>query len=119
MAKKLDTYLGIFSTRNEWFLHEQEVAPEVTPSTVLKELMDVRLAITEQQTKISELIRQRPPAIHLLPNEILACIFSIVFRADPRPLGRPTCCGITPVERRHYGEPNALVIYRFIPRRKA
>ena len=53
---------------------------------LLKELMDVRLAIAEQQTKISELIRQRPPVIRLLPNEILACIFSIVFRTDPRPL---------------------------------
>ena len=37
---------------------------------LLKELMDVRFAIAEQQIKIIELIRQSPLAVLLLPNDM-------------------------------------------------
>ena len=56
---------------------------EASAKDLLRQLLDVRAAISQQRTKINELIRQRPPAIDRLPTEILLPILIFAIHTQP------------------------------------
>ena len=58
---------------------------ELRAQQLVKELLDVCTAVSAQRSKISQLLRQRPPStfIHSIPTELLLLILSLDVGAHP------------------------------------
>ena len=58
---------------------------ELRAQQLVEELLDLRTAVSAQRSKISQLLRQRPPStfIHSIPTELLLLILSLDVGAHP------------------------------------
>ena len=56
---------------------------EAKAQELVKQLLDVRAAVSAQRSKISQLLRQASPPIHRLPTELLLPIFEFDISAHP------------------------------------